>query len=275
MAIVYLLRNTVNDKLYVGKTVRTLDVRWSGHVAGAKRGDSDMMICRAIKKHGAVAFERRVLEECDASIVSEQEKFWIAELKTHVSQGGYNLTLGGEGLAGYNFSDESRQRMREAALGRKHTPEVRAKMSESAKKRGRNTPVGYKHSEETRIKIAVAVKKHGPRRIGWKLSAETCAKIGEASRNRIVSLETREKLRARHKRVGWQHTDAARSAMSIKHSKPVLQYSLGGQLLGSYPSAKIAAQCVGVPATSILRSIREQRAKLNFVWKSALSAEVA
>lgn len=277
MAIVYLLHNTVNDKLYVGKTVRTLDIRWKGHVNGANRDASDMMICRAIRKYGTGAFERWILEECCESIVNEREKFWIAELKTHVSQGGYNLTFGGEGLAGYKFSDESKQRMREAAVGRKYTPEARAKMSEAAKKRGCNTVAiaAMAAANSVRIMSDAERERRSLAQRGKEVSAETRAKIGEAGKNRIVSDETRAKLCVSRKReAGWKHTDESRLVMSIKHSKPVLQYSLDGQLLGCYPSAKVAAQRVGVPATSILRSIQEQRAKLNFVWKRASSAEV-
>lgn len=274
MAIVYLLHNTVNDKLYVGKTVRTLDIRWKGHVNGANRDASDMMICRAIRKYGTGAFERRILEECCESVVNEREKFWIAELKTHVSQGGYNLTFGGEGLAGYKFSDESKQRMREAAVGRKHTPEARAKMSEAAKKRGCNTRCGYVHSAETRMKISVSRKAAGGFKRGYTLSAETRAKIALAGKNRVVSEETRGKLRAVKRRSGWQHTVEARAVMAAKKAKPVMQYSIDGTLLGTYPSAKEAAAIVGVPATSILRSIHEQRPKHNFLWKNVTTVEV-
>lgn len=156
MAIVYLLHNTVNDKLYVGKTVRTLDERWNGHVSCARRNDNDMLICRAIKKHGVNVFDRRVLEICDESIVSEQEKFWIAELKTHVSQGGYNLTLGGEGTSGYKFSDAGRAKLRALGLGRKHSPETRVRLCASAQRRWCNTPISERaKSPETRLKMSV------------------------------------------------------------------------------------------------------------------------
>ncbi len=129
MAIIYLITNKESGKKYVGKTVQPLEIRWGGHVGSARRGDNGMLVCRAIKKHGVEAFEHAVLEECAEAQLGEREKHWIAELKTHVSQGGYNLTLGGDGgLPGYKFSDESREKIRQKALGRKHTPETKAKM---------------------------------------------------------------------------------------------------------------------------------------------------
>lgn len=137
MAIVYLLTNKENGKRYVGKTMQPFDVRWGGHVGSARRGDNGMLICRAIHKHGVAAFERSVLWEGDESklAVSERElgeweKHFIKELRTHVSEGGYNLTFGGDGgLSGYTFSEESREKIRQKALGRKLSPEARAKIS--------------------------------------------------------------------------------------------------------------------------------------------------
>ena len=136
MAIVYLLTNKENGKMYVGKTVQSFDVRWGGHVGSARRGDNGMLVCRAIKKHSPAAFERKVLEECDESMLGQRETHWIVELKTHVSQGGYNLTFGGDGgLPGYTFSEASREKIRKKALGRTHSAETKAKMSAAAKGR--------------------------------------------------------------------------------------------------------------------------------------------
>lgn len=136
MSIVYLLTNLANGKRYVGKTSRPLEVRWQGHLGSARRGDSDMLVCRAIKKHGSNAFKREVLEECSDARLGDTETFWIMLLGTHVSQGGYNLTLGGDGgLPGYKFSEASKEKMRQKALGRKHTEETKAKMRAAAKNR--------------------------------------------------------------------------------------------------------------------------------------------
>lgn len=136
MAIVYLLTNKINGKRYVGKTTRLLEIRWQGHVGSARRGDSDMLVCRAIRKYGPDAFDRMVLEECDEKQLPRQEQYWIEKLITHVSHGGYNLTFGGDGgLPGYTFSEESREKIRQKAIGRKHSEETRAKMSAAAKNR--------------------------------------------------------------------------------------------------------------------------------------------
>lgn len=197
MPIVYLLTNTANDKRYVGKTVRTLDVRWQGHLGSARRGDTDMLVCRAIHKHGPEAFTRRVLEECDEAALPGREAHWVRELATHVSQGGYNLTFGGDGgLPGYTFSEESREKIRQKALGRKHSEESKAKMR--AAKLGKKQSVehvekravansGKKRTDEQRTRISKGLKGHA-------VSDETRVKIGIASSQRVVSEETKRKL---------------------------------------------------------------------------------
>jgi group I intron endonuclease len=122
-----------------------------------------MLVCRAIKKHGPDAFECRAIEECDESSLGDREMHWIRELGTHVSQGGYNLTLGGDGgLSGYVFSDESREKIRQKALGRKHTPETIEKLRVAKRGRKQRPEVvaaraeklrGQKRSEEQKARM--------------------------------------------------------------------------------------------------------------------------
>lgn len=200
MPIVYLLTNITNGKRYVGKTVRTLDVRWQGHMDSARRGDTDMLVCRAIHKHGPDAFTRRALEECDEGTLSDREAHWVRELATHVSQGGYNLTFGGDGgLPGYTFSEESREKIRQKALGRKHSEETKAKMRTAAKNRVVTAETiekraasnrGKKRTEEQKAHISEGFKGHA-------VSDEARVKLSIAAKKRVTSEETKRKLSQR------------------------------------------------------------------------------
>jgi len=129
IGFIYLIQNKVNDKCYVGRTVRSLAVRLASHVKAATRNETNMLIVKAIQKHGDKSFEISMLEEC------ERETFWIKELKTHVSMGGYNLTLGGDGgIPGYKFSDETKEKLRLTSTGKTHTQDVKDKISKSRSK---------------------------------------------------------------------------------------------------------------------------------------------
>lgn len=119
--IVYLVRNTLNGKGYVGKTVRTLDQRWKEHVYHAAVGDDEMALYDAIRKHGPEAFVHEELERLsDGSTPADlntAEIGWIERLGTYGR--GYNMTRGGDGIAGWKHRDETKRRMSEARLGKK------------------------------------------------------------------------------------------------------------------------------------------------------------
>ena len=79
-----------------------------------------------------------ILEELpDGSDWQSREKYWIA----YGRKVGWPLTNGTDGGDGVvNLTPDSREKIRRAWLGRKHTPESRRKMSEAIK--------GKKHTEE-------------------------------------------------------------------------------------------------------------------------------
>ena len=65
-----------------------------------------------------------------------------------------NFTWGGEGISGYKFSEETKQKMSEAKKGKKHSEEAKRKISESEK--------GKKKSEETKQKMSESHKGKNP-----------------------------------------------------------------------------------------------------------------
>jgi group I intron endonuclease len=62
--IIYLIRNKINGKGYVGQTIQSLQERWINHLSDARRGSS-FLIHSAIRKHGENAFELSILSETD------------------------------------------------------------------------------------------------------------------------------------------------------------------------------------------------------------------
>ena len=190
--IIYLVENAVNSKIYIGKTINSVEHRWSEHVGTARRG-SPFYFHNAIRKYGADAFVMRVLETVDdPGVLNDREIHWIATLNPD-----YNMTAGGEGTPGHKHSDATKQKLRDANTGLtrsdatrqkisaaktgvKHSAEARAKMS-AAK-------TGTKHSAETRANMSAS-------RTGRKHSAETRAKMSASRTGRKLSTEHRQKLR--------------------------------------------------------------------------------
>lgn len=93
MGIIYVIKNDINDKLYVGKTITTLANRWLHHKDDYQK--YDWHLYRAMRKYGIEHFWIEKLEDCADEVINEREKYWIKEL--NALENGYNMTSGGEG----------------------------------------------------------------------------------------------------------------------------------------------------------------------------------
>lgn len=105
---IYVIKNLINNKQYVGQTV-DVEKRWKEHKLNAKRGtDTTIYLYNAMKEYGIDNFEFRVIEEnIRLDEINDKEEYWIKELDT-LRPNGYNLTLGGEGTKGYIMSDDTK-----------------------------------------------------------------------------------------------------------------------------------------------------------------------
>lgn len=89
--IIYKITNTVNGKIYVGQTIRTVKERFRNHCN--KVGCT--YLHNAIKKYGKENFIIEVIEEAPIEKLDEREIFWIKTLKSTWKDGGYNIYEGG------------------------------------------------------------------------------------------------------------------------------------------------------------------------------------
>lgn len=140
MTNIYLITNKITKQQYVGKTVHSIKCRFGQHT----RAQNNTYIDNAIKSYGKDNFSLELLKTCDDSEWQYWEQYYIKELHTHYSEGGYNLSWGGDANpmdveevrqrhAKACASEEHREKQRVAATGRKHTEESRKKMSEIQK----------------------------------------------------------------------------------------------------------------------------------------------
>lgn len=105
MAFIYKITNKINNKAYIGLTLRTIEIRWSEHKRSINTLDTPLY--RAIKKYGIENFEVEEIEEISEDVVQEREKYWIQYYGTYGN--GYNATLGGEGTLTFHFTKEEVQ----------------------------------------------------------------------------------------------------------------------------------------------------------------------
>lgn len=135
---VYKITNNKNGKIYVGITNQGATTnRWYKHCSDANCG-SDFPIHNAIRKYGKDNFQIEVIEIIeneDFDYLKEREKYWIKELDSYNKRIGYNLTLGGDGTFGRFHSKETKDKIRQKAIGRKVSDISKKHMSDSHKKR--------------------------------------------------------------------------------------------------------------------------------------------
>lgn len=113
-----------------------------------------------------------ILESCERRLLNEREMYWIEKFSTFDS--GYNSTIGGDGVSGIKFSEETRKVMSESKieyfkthdspLKGKKMPEyvkeaIRIGMERFLMENGGGHMKGKHHSEETKKKISETKKK--------------------------------------------------------------------------------------------------------------------
>lgn len=104
MPYIYKISNDINDKLYIGKTLYTIERRWSQHKNNARtRKDLEHLpLYSAMNKHGIEHFSIEAIEEVkDEKKLSEREQYWIKYYNTY--NYGYNASIGGDGLQLYDY----------------------------------------------------------------------------------------------------------------------------------------------------------------------------
>lgn len=128
---VYQITNEVNGKLYIGSAVN-LERRKAQHIRYLKRGDHpNIHIRRSCKKHGVDSFSFKVIVNCAPENILSWEQIAIDGLNPEL-----NICPKAGNTAGRKFSEETKQRIGRANLGKKHPPrsaEYRAKISAALK----------------------------------------------------------------------------------------------------------------------------------------------
>lgn len=180
--LIYVARNTVNGKLYVGQTISGISRRVDGHKRSAKLG-SKSAFHNALRVHGISNFEFLVICFCfGRAEINQAERFFINRLNSRAPFG-YNLTSGGDS---FEMDISARTKISLSKLGKKRPnmtgvlnprfgkplPEnVRLKLSIATTKQ--MTPerraelsrqhMGIKHTEATKLKISDNSKRNNPR----------------------------------------------------------------------------------------------------------------
>lgn len=200
---IYKIVNKTNGKLYIGKTEKTLALRWASHVRHYSN-KVNRRLYDAMNKYGIDNFKIELVEHvADVKILNEREKYWISYYKTMDKNFGYNMTEGGDGgrlspemhamigkkvsiaNKGRIASEETRKKISDAHKGMSPSQETKDKISQTNKRLGISPPKtslpgelhpmwGKTHTQEAKEKLSLA-------RMGKKyeevMPLETAARI--------------------------------------------------------------------------------------------------
>lgn len=187
---IYKITNTVNGKVYIGKTIHLKD-RFNSHINSLKKNKHcNNHLQAAWNKYGESAFVFEVIEEFNPEMnfdLDNLERYWIEQYNSMNSSKGYNKTPGGDGTSGYKWTEEQKLKLKKIMVnkiksGREHhfyekpawnkglknickpnegsfkknqTPWNKGKsITNDQKERLMNIRLGTKHSEETKLKMS-------------------------------------------------------------------------------------------------------------------------
>ena len=192
----------ITNHLYIGQSCRA-EGRLSKHLWGLRKGTHrNQYMQNVFNKYGEESTRTAILQECERPQLSKLEIAYIKANRATSNWKMMNLTDGGEGMLGYELSDEHKAILIEANTGRKHTDEAKAKISKANK--------GRKCTDETKAKLS-EINIGNTYALGHKNSDEAKAKISRAGKGRKHTDEAKEKIskagKGHHRGLGRKHSD--------------------------------------------------------------------
>ena len=140
---IYGIKNKVNNKIYVGKTIMNFGDRWDCHKSQLRGGYHDNPhLQNSWNKYGEDNFEFIIIYNCENNEDVDQVNLLEIEYIKHYRDLGlsYNIHDGGDGglLLGKHLSEETKRKIGEKnrinMTGRKASEKTKQKMSESHRK---------------------------------------------------------------------------------------------------------------------------------------------
>jgi group I intron endonuclease len=157
---IYTITNKVSGKVYVGQAV-DYNKRWWKH-RSELRGNyhKNQHLQRSYNKHGEEAFEYAVVATVPIEELDSAETAYIAQYDSF--KNGYNGTLGGDGIRGFNHTEEAIRIMQVKSRARWEDAEFVAKQkqgySDEVRENMSSKKVGEKHpraklTDEVRLEM--------------------------------------------------------------------------------------------------------------------------
>ncbi|QLG93523.1 GIY-YIG nuclease family protein [Pseudomonas yamanorum] len=235
---IYAIQNVISGKRYVGSAV-SIRKRWTEHRRDLALGrHKNSKLQRAWNKYGSDQFRFVILEHVESLCdLITREQHWMDKLEVVAS--GFNILPIAGSCLGRKHSQETRDKIKAAAIGRPFSVENIERLAEARRGQKQSPEViakrsaaltGHLVSDETRAKISAANtgKKQPPESIAKRLAAikgipfsqEHRLKLSIAGRGKAQSQEARMKISIAH--IGRRHSEEHRKKNSLAQSGKTL-----------------------------------------------------
>jgi group I intron endonuclease len=90
----YIIKNKINNKIYIGQTKNSINTRWNGHTSRANKG-SKLVIHSAMRLHGIENFDIELLYTTNSLEEANQKEYILINEYNCKCPNGYNMIDGG------------------------------------------------------------------------------------------------------------------------------------------------------------------------------------
>lgn len=139
---VYIIKNIVNNKIYIGSSSYNINNRITVHKRFLKQNKHENSYLQAsYNKYGKNAFIFEILEICNKEFCIEREQYYLDLYQSYKRDIGYNINEKANSRLGSKCSEESKLKMSLAKKGKKLTEEhiLKSKLARTGQKRTQKT----------------------------------------------------------------------------------------------------------------------------------------
>lgn len=130
--IIYKATNLINNKVYIGQTINTLEYRKSQHLRDARLRPRNIYFHNAIHKYGEENFVFEVIDTANRiEELNDKEEYWIKFYNSTNEKYGYNLDSGGNNN---KKSERTKKLIGQSTKDRWKDPETALKMRNGLRK---------------------------------------------------------------------------------------------------------------------------------------------
>lgn len=271
---IYIVRNDINDNVYIGKTVQSLNERLRQHINRSNSDDEHgkSHFHNAIRKYGAEHFYINELYKYESDDTDELNKHLYEKEKEFIQKfdsynNGYNSTLGGEGV-GSLYGELNH------FYGKVHTDKSKKMIGEKSRERN---AIKCTHTEEAISKRATSRSERMQKKIYTEKELAQFKAMSENKKGKPLSREAIEKgLETKRKRrekdpnfgkINYDHDFRLKSSMS-RNPNFIVQLDMNENYIATFNGLFEIEDLFGYDRSHISKCCRgKQKSAYGYKWK--------